>query len=66
MKAPCKGCVMRMLGCHSWRDAYLGYKEHRNKELEEQAKRVRAYGDFKACKEHRIDSLKKYKHAKKG
>lgn len=43
MKAPCKGCKFRAIGCHSTCAAYIKYSLSRKEELETRNIRVTAY-----------------------
>lgn len=57
MKAPCKGCKFRAIGCHSTCAAYIKYSLSRKEELENSNIRSCVYGYIKT-NNHRIKRSK--------
>lgn len=49
--SPCKNCVMRTIGCHSWCLEYMDYAEKKEKEKQEQLKHKAGYDTYKAFKD---------------
>lgn len=50
-EVPCKDCVMRTQGCHSWCFLYQEYAEEREKYRQERQKEKAGYDAYKSFKD---------------
>ena len=61
MKAPCKGCADRKLGCHSSCEEYLEFRKAQD-EINEQRKSKEAEENWYSKKQTKYLRIKKHNH----